>query len=260
MLLCLAEKIVDDYFALIPRRKPDMERVNQALVIAHRGAHNNRQSIFENTLEAFRLAKKAGCWGVELDVQVTADKILVVNHDPTLNRLWEHDVVIADVTFNELRALAPGVPALMEVIEEFGGQMHLFIELKAPFQDEEVLKRNLHNLSPCTDYHLLSLEPRIFNALIHFPPASLLLVAVHNNVKKFCNLSIEKNYGGVMGNYLLLTDRYVRKLEDAQQASGVGFVNSRNSMYRELNRGVKWLFTNQAAVINHYLHQLKLSV
>lgn len=260
VLLSLAEKIVDDYVALIPRRKPDMERIEQALLIAHRGAHNNRQGIFENSLEAFRLAKKAGCWGLELDVHATADKILVVNHDSNLKRLWNHNVVIADVTFNELRMLAPGVPSLVEVIEEFGGQMHLFIELKAPFQDKNVLTQNLHHLSPCEDYHLLSLDPLIFNELSNFPATSLLLVAVHNNVKAFCELSIKKHYGGVLGNHLLLTRRYIRQLNEAQQASGVGFVNSRNSLYRELNKGVKWLFTNQAIELNHYLQELYLPV
>ncbi|HAT9008000.1 TPA: glycerophosphodiester phosphodiesterase, partial [Legionella pneumophila subsp. pneumophila] len=41
------------------------------------------------------------------------------------------------------------------------------------------------------------------------------------------------------------------------QHFGVGFVDSKNSLYRELNRGVKWLFTNEAININQYLNDLK---
>src|SRR5690606_21631589 len=103
------EKIVDGYFALIPRCKPVTQVVHDALLIAHRGAHNNDYGIFENTNEAFRLAREAGCWGIELDVHATADGVFVVNHDPTLKRLWNHNVAIADLSFNELRSLVPNV-------------------------------------------------------------------------------------------------------------------------------------------------------
>ena len=237
VLLTLMEKMVDGYFAAIPRRKPDPEKMKNARLIAHRGAHNNEAGIFENTREAFRLAEKVGCWGIELDIHSTADKILVVNHDPTLKRLWGHDVTIAHITFSALRSLVPEIPSLAEVVAEFGRQMHLFIELKTPLAEEDILVQNLHHLEPCKDYHLLSLDPGIFSSLPQFPPKSLLLVAVHNNVKAFCDLSIKSGYGGVMGNYLLLTNNRLRQLNEAQQSSGVGFVNSKNSLYRELNRG-----------------------
>lgn len=256
MLIQLTEKIVDGYFAFIPRCKPVVQTVNDTLLIAHRGAHNNSYGIFENTNAAFRLAKEAGCWGIEFDVHATADGVLVVNHDPTLNRLWNHNATIADLNFNELRTLVPGVPALKEVIEEYGGSMHLFIELKSPFHHEDSLVHTLSGLSPGKDYHLLSLDDAIFGSLTQFPKDVLLLVAVHNNVKKFCDLSISEQYGGVMGNYLLLTNKQRRKLNKANQLSGVGFVDSRNSLYRELNRGIHWVFTNEAVKVSHYLQQL----
>ncbi|BCA97145.1 glycerophosphoryl diester phosphodiesterase [Legionella antarctica] len=256
MLLKLIEKIVDTYFAVIPRKKPYPENINNARLIAHRGAHDN-QTIVENTREAFRLAEKAGCWAIELDVHATEDNILVVNHDPTLNRLWGQDAAIAHLTFNSLRSLVPEIPSLAEVIAEFGGRVHLFIELKAHFHDENVLAQELKNLKPCRDYHLLSLDPMIFSSLLQFPKKSLLLVPIHNNVKAFCDLSIKNNYGGVMGNYLLLTRKRLNQLNKAQQLSGVGFVNSKNSLLRELNRDIKWIFTNQAVVLARYLHQLR---
>lgn len=257
VLLTVMEKIVDGCVAALPRRKPSPDNINNARLIAHRGAHNNNEGIFENTREAFKLAEKAGCWGIELDVHATADKILVVNHDPTLKRLWGQDIPIAHLTFSALRSLVPEILSLAEVVTEFGGQMHLFIELKTPLQDEDILVQALQSLKPCKDYHLLSLEPVIFSSLSQFPPKSLLLVAVHNNVKAFCDLSIKKHYGGVMGNYLLLTNNRLQQLNEAHQILGVGFVNSKNSLFRELNRGVKWLFTNQAVIMGHYLHQLR---
>ena len=258
MLITLTEKIVDGFFASIPRSKPLAHYAKEALLIAHRGAHNNSQGIFENTHQAFQLARELGCWGIEFDVHVTADGVFVVNHDPTLNRLWNQDSAIADLSFDELRQLVPGVPSLFEVVAEYGTDMHLFIELKVPIRNEDAFIATLKNSTPVKDYHLLSLDAAFYSNLRLCPKPALLLVAVHNNVTEFCNLSIKEQYGGVLGNYLLLTDKQRRKLEDEQQITGVGFINSKNSLYRELNRGINWIFTNQAERISYFLNDLRV--
>lgn len=255
MFLVQVEKMIDTGFALMPRFKPSVELAQCARLIAHRGAHDN-QGIMENTLAAFRLAQQSGCWGLELDVHATADKILVVNHDPTLQRLWGHNLSIADMHFADLRALAPEVPTLDEVVTEFGRRMHLFIELKSPFDDEEVLVRTLQGLTARKDYHLLALDAAIFPALVSFPKYALLLVAVHNNVREFSHLSVKNQYGGVLGHYLLLTNNIVNRLGAAKQVAGVGFVDSKYSLYRELNRGVSLIFTNNAVAVSSYLKSL----
>jgi len=252
-LLILLEKLVDVYFAVIPRQKPCCDTISKVHFIAHRGAHNNARGVIENTLEAFRLAKDLGCWGIEFDVRTTVDGVLVVNHDATLNRLWGLKKSIADLSFQELRKLVPKVPTLAEVVAEFGGRMHLFIELKAPFHDENRLVQDLQGLSAKKEYHLLALSNSIFYSLSQFPKDSLLLVPVHNNVHEFCELSLNENYGGVLGHYLLLNNKLIHKLKAAGQISGVGFVNSKYSLYRELNRGINWIFTNNAMKLSHYL-------
>ncbi|KTC80941.1 glycerophosphodiester phosphodiesterase [Legionella cherrii] len=256
MLLHLIERTVDGYFALFPREKPSLEIVKSTRLIAHRGAHNHAQGIIENTLAAFDLAKELGCWGIELDVHATADKVLVVNHDPTLKRLWGHDRAIAQLSFNELRTLIPAVPTLNEVVARYAHSMHLLIELKAPFQDEEALVRALNGLSAGEHYHLLTLNSAVFSSLSQFPKNALLLVAGHNNVHQFCNISLKENYGGVLGHYFLMNNQVVNRLKAAKQIVGVGMIDSKFSMYRELNRGINWLFTNRANEMNFNLRRL----
>ena len=251
----MAEQIIDGAFAAIPRNKPNLDAIQNARIIAHRGAHDNANGIIENTLQAFALARDAGCWGLEFDIHATADQVLVVNHDPTLTRLWGHDVAIADINFNELRSLEPRIPSLIEVIHEFSS-MHFFIELKSPFDAENALIDALHALSPCKDYHLLALDKPTFHGLSHVPKQALLLVAVHNNVSDFCEYSIKEGYGGVMGSYLLLTNKKIQQLKAVNQAIGVGFVDSKFNLYRELNRGISWIFTNQAVFIGQQIKQL----
>ena len=122
------EKLVDRYFAYRPRRKPILATA-PAHLIAHRGAHHRALSIQENTHAAFERALSLGCSGIEFDIHASADGVLVVNHDPTLKRLWGHDVAIKMLRFDELRALVPELPSLADVVAKYGKRMHLFIEL-----------------------------------------------------------------------------------------------------------------------------------
>ena len=71
-------------------------------IIAHRGASYLAP---ENTLTAFRKAMEIGADGVEMDVQQTGDKKLVIHHDFLID--WHTDMrgQIYDMTMEELKAL-----------------------------------------------------------------------------------------------------------------------------------------------------------
>ncbi|MBA2657297.1 MAG: glycerophosphodiester phosphodiesterase [Tatlockia sp.] len=259
MLLNFAEKILDGFFAFFPRKMPSRLHLSEVCLIAHRGAHDNKLEIIENTDAAFARALVLGCWGIEFDVHATADGILVINHDPTLARLWGKNLQISQLNFETLRQLVPQIPTLAEVVERYGKRMHLFIELKAPFVAEEALKEELKSLRPGEDYHLLSLDGSLFSTFKSFSPAVLLLVPVHNNVSKFCNLALQNNYGGVLGHYLLLNNTKVAQLNLAKKRVGVGMVDSRFGLYRELNRGLTWIFSNNVSVLGECIERLKKS-
>ncbi|MGQ3889097.1 glycerophosphodiester phosphodiesterase [Legionella sp. CNM-1927-20] len=260
MLLDWLSKGIDTYFACKPQPKPQTDIINKARLIAHRGAHNHKQSCLENTDAAFAKALALGCWGIEFDVRATADQKFIVNHDPNLRRLWNKNLTISTLTLNELRQEVPLVPTLTEVIEKYGKKMHLFIEIKAPFFEVESLVQTLEPLTPIQDYHLLALNESIFSLIDRtFPKESLLLVPLHNNVAHFCNLSIQKGYGGVLPHYLLLRQAQINNLRKARQQVGVGFIDSRNCLYRELNRDIEWIFSNNVERISYYLHELKQS-
>ena len=69
--------------------------------IAHRGLFNN-VDIPENSLIAFKKAVKHG-YGIELDVQMTTDKKLVVFHDVNLFRMCGVDKKLTDCSYEELQ-------------------------------------------------------------------------------------------------------------------------------------------------------------
>ncbi len=70
-----------------------------AKVWAHRGASGYAP---ENTLEAFSLAAEMGAYGVELDVQMSADAQLVVCHDETIERTSNGSGAICALPYEEL--------------------------------------------------------------------------------------------------------------------------------------------------------------
>lgn len=101
---------------------------------AHRGLHDNRTSVPENSLKAFELAVEAG-YGIEMDIQLSKDNIPVVFHDKTLKRMCGKEGYVWDYTLEELRqnTLADSkeqIPTFEEVLKLIDGKVPLIIEYK----------------------------------------------------------------------------------------------------------------------------------
>ena len=72
-----------------------------ATPLAHRGFHDLAAGCPENSLSAFRAAIDAG-YGIELDVQRSADGRAMVFHDDTLDRLTDRSGLVASLTAADL--------------------------------------------------------------------------------------------------------------------------------------------------------------
>lgn len=79
---------------------PWLER--RILTYAHQGGSHEMPS---STLAALRAAVSVGSDGIELDVHCTADRVLVVCHDATLDRTANVSGAIADMTWEQLQAV-----------------------------------------------------------------------------------------------------------------------------------------------------------
>src|SRR5687768_7858598 len=93
-------------------------------VYAHRGGAALRP---ENTIAAFDHGLACGADGLEFDVHLSRDGVVVVHHDETLERTTKGRGRIADATAADLAALR--VPTLTEVLERFP-VIPLIVELK----------------------------------------------------------------------------------------------------------------------------------
>lgn len=107
------------------------------IILGHRGA---KKYAPENTLAAFHLALEQGADGVELDAKLSADGVVVVHHDTTLDRTTNGKGKLAHHTFAQLRALDAGsffaeqfrgekIPTLEEVFESIGKRAIINVEL-----------------------------------------------------------------------------------------------------------------------------------
>ena len=114
------------------------------LNIAHRGDPANAP---ESTLAAFRAAVRIGVDMIEFDVQVTADRHLVVIHDPTVDRTTNGRGAVAGMTLDALRKLDAGagfdgyyagqrIPTLAETLEAIPAPLLLNVHIKPEWEDE----------------------------------------------------------------------------------------------------------------------------
>ena len=100
--------------------------------IAHRGLHD--EQVPENTMPAFEAAIEAG-YPIEIDVQLTKDKVPVVFHDDKLDRLTGLKKRVTGVKFADLQRLRIGgtehsVPTFKEFLEFVAGRVPILVELK----------------------------------------------------------------------------------------------------------------------------------
>jgi glycerophosphoryl diester phosphodiesterase len=100
-------------------------------VVAHRGASAYRP---EHRFAAYDLALEQGAHALELDVRMTADQMLVVQHDASLQRTAGRPGVIEQLRRADLARLPRGVRPLRleEVLERYGRRTRYLIELKDP--------------------------------------------------------------------------------------------------------------------------------
>ncbi|MDZ4786133.1 MAG: glycerophosphodiester phosphodiesterase [bacterium] len=120
--------------------------MTKPMIIAHRGKN---EFFPENTLISFQEAIKVGADAIELDVQFTKDKRLVVHHDYLLGHTDNGEDFIFNKDLDYIKSLDAGswfgtefkdekIPTLDEIFHNFGDKVNYEIELKG--FDNEFIK------------------------------------------------------------------------------------------------------------------------
>ena len=80
----------------------DGGKSKHVMIFAHRG---NWRNSAENSIQAFQDCINEGLDGIEVDLQMTKDSVLVLMHDETLDRTTTGSGKVSDYTIDELRKL-----------------------------------------------------------------------------------------------------------------------------------------------------------
>jgi glycerophosphoryl diester phosphodiesterase len=111
--------------------------------VAHRGLHDAQKGIIENTPSAFQAAI-AGGYGIECDLQISADGEAMVHHDGALGRLTEGSgrldaMSAADLKRVAFKATTDRMITLGELCDLVAGRITLVIELKSRYDGDRRL-------------------------------------------------------------------------------------------------------------------------
>jgi glycerophosphoryl diester phosphodiesterase len=139
--------------------------------IAHRGLHDAAAGVIENTASAFRAAIDAD-YGIECDVQISADGEAMVYHDDALGRLTEGAGRLDAMTAAQLKkvpfnATADRMLTLGELCELVAGRAALVIEIKSRFDGDLRLARRAAEVISgyAGSAALMSFDPAMIAAL-----------------------------------------------------------------------------------------------
>jgi glycerophosphoryl diester phosphodiesterase len=145
--------------------------------IAHRGLHDASASLIENTATAFSAAIAAG-YGIECDLQVSADGEAMVHHDDALGRLTEGSGALAAMKTAAIQAVrfkqtSDRILTLGELCDLVAGRAPLLIELKSRFDGD--LRLVTRAAAVLARYQgpaaLMSFDPALIAALRSIAPA-----------------------------------------------------------------------------------------
>lgn len=100
------------------------------ILMAHRGGSDEAT---ENSLAAFAHMRDLGVEHIETDVHLTADGVVVMSHDETLDRCFDGTGVIAEMTYEEIlqfrNEAGEQMPRLEDALAEFP-DLHFNIDAK----------------------------------------------------------------------------------------------------------------------------------
>lgn len=148
---------------------PDGLENHRPLVIAHRGGALEST---ENTIFAFQRAARIGAAGIETDIRLTRDGVVVVYHDDYFGRVEglperQRTRLVSDLTYSELTAqtLVPvgddngtrRVPTLNDLLANVKGVL-LNIELKRCARFDELVNKTIDTLKRFPEIDRVVLE------------------------------------------------------------------------------------------------------
>ncbi len=221
------------------------------MIAAHRGDPIQAP---ENTLAAIEAAVLQAVDYVEIDVQLTADNVLVLFHDNTLRRIDGSDRSIGNMTLSEIRQIDAGswfseeyagesIPTLEEAIIHVGDRARLLIDVKLTGEPEITAKL----LSEILQYHEIadrclvqSFSPRFLSELRSYDPDIRIGQILTASAGRLDRLDID--FYTISQN--MLTENFVKMAREQKRQIWVWTVNSERNIKTVLQYDINGIITD----------------
>ena len=220
---------------------------NQVKIIAHRGAVSKKNP--ENTIASFQQAVELKVDGIELDLHLSRDEHIVIQHDHNLKRIFGSHHAINDLPLLQLKEKAPELPTLAELLAFVPPKLLLFLEIKKqtdPSLDRKLANQLINQLDRSErPVFIISLHPEL---LLNFP------VSTHyKRIPIFPRFSepqiqwtLDNKMDGIFGYYWFYSADLVNLAKSKDLMTGCGMINGVNLGKRFISRGFDILFTDRA--------------
>ena len=242
--------------------------------VAHRGASGSGLAP-ENTLAAFERAIQLGVDAVEIDVRATRDGVVVVMHDPTIDRTTNQEGPVDEWTFSQLREadaggwFGPGfagerIPTLQEVFDLVRHRAVAVVEIKADWLAKRVLKV-AHDVDVVDQIVIQSFSPetvRRINAVDPSVPTAFLLGNLPTSPARMRARRVAREVLAVGANILnvwhaALTPPFFEEMRKRGVSVWTWTVDEEAVMRDVIQMGVQGVITNHPDRLNRVLEELE---
>ncbi len=221
-----------------------LELLSKRAIVGHRGVPALE---LENTIPSIEKAIQLGADIVEVDVQKTADGVLVLSHDESLSRTFGVNVNVREKSWSELKGIKKNgysIARLEEAFEAVGGKAGMFVEIKHPEDTEEVLKLiesiKVKDWVAVISFHLEVVEElkgRLTTGLVYWRPPGMIPQAK----KAGCSIVLPK--------YMLATQKAVSFAHRLKLYVVAWTVNDPEKAEELWNRGVDGIATDDVRIL-----------
>ncbi|MGL6065411.1 MAG: glycerophosphodiester phosphodiesterase [Fusobacteriaceae bacterium] len=233
-------------------------------VFAHRGASALSP---ENTLVAFKKAIELGAKGIELDVQLSKDGVVMVMHDDTLDRTTNGKGRLEKFNLEELKKLDSGfwydksyceekIPTLEEVIKILPENVRLNIEFKPDKKNVSKIAQEVYKILErynCSEqviissfYHHSLLEYRKLDENIQMGMLfEYDIINIFEYIKKSginpVSINISKDY---------IDENLIKEAHENNLKIAIYTVNEYNEAMELKKIGIDEIFSNYPCILN----------
>ena len=221
--------------------------------LSHRG---NSKKFVENSFEAFNSVIQMGYKYIETDLRMTLDGEVIAFHDPDLKRLFNLDLLVKDLTFNEIgnlfREKNCRLLSLEDALKEFP-DVHFNIDLKV----KEVIQQSIKivaNLNAFDRVCFASFHSRHTekvlqhnqNAIVSMGMKDVALFKFFKLYDENINImQIPLKWKGIK----VFTTNLMQKADKSNLLVHVWTINDRNTINKLIDIGVNGIITDEPELL-----------